>query len=46
MDVDVRQRVYVHPIMPILNETRGIVMQYNAEYERRVRALPGEYASS
>ena len=29
----------VHPVVPVLNETRGLVVRYNALLERRVKAL-------
>ncbi|KAF0701144.1 Aste57867_8367 [Aphanomyces stellatus] len=31
-------RAYVHPIVPVLNETRPIVQQYNAHFKRKVDA--------
>ena len=34
-------RVYVHPIPPVLDVTRAIVIRYNAFYKRAVAGLKG-----
>ena len=34
-------RVFIHPIVPVLNETRQIVTQYNALFKERVLATGG-----
>ena len=34
-------QLFVHPIVPVLNETRTIVRQFNKEMARQVRAEPG-----
>lgn len=35
------RHVFIHPIVPVLNETRAIVTQYNALFKERVRATNG-----
>lgn len=31
--------VYIHPILPVLNETRPIVIAYNAVYEKAIKGM-------
>ena len=35
-------QVYVQPVLPVLNETRPLVMAYNEIYRKEVEKLPGK----
>jgi len=35
-------QVYVHPVPPVLNETRAMVLAYNSVYKERVEQMKGE----
>lgn len=34
-------QAFIHPVLPVLNETRRIVIAYNAEYRRQIKAVEG-----
>jgi hypothetical protein len=33
--------IYIHPVVPVLNETRNIVKQFNEVYKEHVMRTPG-----
>jgi hypothetical protein len=35
-------QVFVHPIAPVLNETRALVKQFNLIYKKKVEMVKGE----
>lgn len=35
--------MYIHPVPPVLNETRAIVMMYNSVYRKAIQDLQGNY---
>eukprot|EP01041_Mallomonas_annulata_P001238 gene1238-2405_t len=34
-------KVYIHPVLPVLKETKPIVMMYNEVYQAKVKEIPG-----
>ena len=44
--VDRHMEVFVHPVPPVLNETRHVVEPFNAALQEKVRRLSAEYADN
>ena len=44
--VDRHMEVFIHPVPPVLNETRHVVEPFNAALQEKVRRLSAEYADN